>query len=107
MIFEWFSTTEIDALADRLARDLARRVPPASIGASDKKAESQQGKSREALLRQVREFSGKHRLNIFKKARLANRFKWALLDAGYPKEFVDAMAFELAAVMAATRKNPA
>ena len=105
MIFEWFSTKEVDALADRLALDLIKRVPPASLGAGGKKAESQQGRSREALLRQVREFAGAHRLNIFKKARLANRFKWSLIEAGYPREFVDSMAFELAAVMASTQKN--
>ena len=105
MLFEWFNTTQVDALADRLAGDLIKRVPPASLGVSGKKAESLQVRSRDALLRQVREFARTNRLNVYKKARLANRFKWALIEAGYPREFVDSMAFELAAVMASTQKN--
>ena len=107
MIFEWFNTTEVDALADRLAGDLAKRVPPASIDATGKKAESQQTRSRDMMLRQVQDFASKHPLNVFKKARLANRFKWALIEAGYPRKFVDDMAFELAAVVATTKKRPA
>ncbi len=105
MIFEWFNTEEVDTLADRLAHDLIKRVPLASFDTGGKRSASQQGKLRDALVRQIQDFIGKQRLNIFKKARLANRFKWALIEAGYPREFVDEMAFELAAVMAASQKT--
>ena len=104
MILEWFNTKEVDALADRLAGDLIKRVPVENIEAVGKKAESQKSRSREMLLRQVSEFTGNRKLNLFKKARLANRFKWTLIEAGYPREFVDNMAFELAAVMASTQR---
>jgi hypothetical protein len=107
MITDWFDTKEVDALADRLAADLVKRVPPSSIEASGKKAAANQVKTREAILRQVRDFTSKHSLNVYKKARLANRFKWALREAGYPAKLVDEMAFELATLMATTRKAQA
>lgn len=105
MILDWFDTKAVDALADRLARDLVKRVPPSSVAAQGKKAETGRVKTREAILRQVRDFTSKHKLNVYKKARLANRFKWALHEAGYPKALVDEMAFELATLMATTRSN--
>lgn len=105
MFFNWFDATEVDALADRLARDLTKRAPPASADIHGKKAESDRGKARDAVIRQGRDFAGKQRLNVYKKARLANRFKWTLREAGYPKEFVDEMAFELAAAVAAAPKT--
>jgi len=107
MILQWFDTKEVDALADRLAQDLARRIPPTSDGVAGKKADATLARTREAVLRQARDFTGKQHLNVFKKARLANRFKWALREAGYPKEFVDNIAFELARAMAMTRRGPA
>ncbi len=106
MILHWFDIRDVDALADRLASDLVKRLPPSNVDARGKKVEATRAKTREAVLRQVHDFASKHRLNVFKKARLANRFKWALRDAGYPKEFVDDMAFELARLMATTRSGP-
>ena len=59
------------------------------------------------MLRQAHDYARQHKLNVYTKARLANRFKWALLEAGYPKTFVDAMTYELAAVVAAARSGGA
>ncbi|MDB6098803.1 MAG: hypothetical protein JWN58_1506 [Gammaproteobacteria bacterium] len=109
MIFGWFDTREVDSLADELAQDFARRLPPAGLpdrmGNTTKKKDAQQSKTRESIFRKVRDYASKRRLNVFKKARLANRFKWALLAAGYPKSFVDDLAFELATLMATTKKT--
>ena len=38
--------------------------------------------------------------NLYQKARIANRMKWALLEAKYPKPFVDQLAYALATVVA-------
>ena len=35
--------------------------------------------------------SAKVPLNVYKKARCANTLRWALLDKGYPKPFVEAV----------------
>ena len=107
MIFGWFDTKAVDALAAGMARDLAKRVPPDSIDASGKKAESKQKRTHDLVLRQAHDFARQNKLNLYTKARLANRFKWALVEAGYPREFVDTMTYELAAVVAAAETNRA
>lgn len=101
MIFGWFNSKEVDALAAAMARDMLKRVPPKSVDSAGKKAEAKQRKTHDMVLRQAHDFAQQHKLNLYTKARLANRFKWELLDAGYPKAFVDAMTYELAAVVAA------
>lgn len=100
MIFKWLDTKDVDALAERLVRDLMQRLPPAALGADSRKAEAKQRKSYEGALSQARAFAQEHKLNVYTKARLANRFKWALAEAGYPPEFVTEMTYELAAVVA-------
>jgi hypothetical protein len=57
------------------------------------------------VLRQAHDFARDNKLNIYTKARLANTFKWALTEAGYPKDFVDKMTIELAAVVAAAESG--
>ena len=101
MILGWFNSKEVDALAAEMARDLAKRVPPASIDSKGKKAEAKQKRTHDLVLRQAHDFARQHKLNLYTKARLANRFKWELLEAGYPKTFVDSMTYELAAIVAA------
>jgi hypothetical protein len=107
MIFAWFDTKAVDALAAAIARDFAQRMPPASVDTPGKKAEAKQKTTHDLVLRQVSDFARQNKLNLYTKARLANKFKWALLDAGYPKSFVDAMTFELAAVVSATEARSA
>lgn len=107
MIFGWFNSREVDALAAGMARDLAKRVPPASIDGKGKKAENKQKRTHDLVLRQAHDYVRQHKLNLYTKARLANRFKWELLEAGYPKAFVDSMTYELAAIVAAAESERA
>ena len=100
MIFKWFDTKDVDALARRLVDDLVKRVPPANFGSGGRKAEAKKDRTHDLVLREADEFAREHKLNVYTKARLANNFKWALLDAGYPKDFVEKMTIELAAVVA-------
>jgi hypothetical protein len=101
MIFKWFDTKSVDALASAIARDMIKRVPPASVDAPGKKAEAKQSRTHDLILRQAHDFARQHKLNVYTKARLANQFKWALIEAGYPKDFVDKMTFELASAVSA------
>jgi hypothetical protein len=38
---------------------------------------------------QIVEFKQRHKLNTYKKAQLANEFKWTLLDAGMAPDYAD------------------
>ena len=104
MVFSWFNTSKVDAFIDAEVADLVRRVPPARLdsgGTSARKAEDQLAKSHDVLLRNARNFVQREKPNLYQKARIANRMKWALLEAKYPKTFVDEFAYALATVVAA------
>jgi hypothetical protein len=100
----WFDTAEVDAFVDRTIADLRQRIPPASLndeGRKGAKAGAKFEKAHDNILRDAQTFARQHRPNFYKKARLANRFKWGLLAAGYSKDFVDAFAIKVASVVAA------
>lgn len=104
MVFSWFNTQKVDAFIDAEVADLVRRVPPARLegnGGGAKKATEQLAKSHDLLLRHAKDFVQRERPNLYQKARIANRMKWALLEAKYPKSFVDEFAYALATVVAA------
>ena len=103
MVFSWFNTQKVDAFIDAEIADLVKRVPPARLegGAAAKKAEDQLAKSHDTLLRHARDFVQREKPNLYQKARIANRMKWALREAKYPKKFVDEFAYALATVVAA------
>ena len=100
MVFKWFDTAEVDAFADAIVKLFMDRFPPSEFAAAGRKREERFRKVHVALAREMQDFRKSHSLNIYKKARLANRFKWALKEAGYPDPFIDELAYELAALTA-------
>ena len=104
MVFSWFNTQKVDAFIDAEVADLLKRVPPAKLagdGGAAKKAAEQLARSHDLLLRHARDFVQREKPNLYQKARIANRMKWALLEAKYPKDFADGLAYALASVVAA------
>jgi len=104
MVFSWFNTQKVDAFIDAEVADLLKRVPPARLeggSAAARKAEDQLVRSHDVLLRHARDFVRRERPNLYQKARIANRMKWALREARYPSRFVDEFAYALATVVAA------
>ena len=41
------------------------------------------------MLEQAADYGKKNRLGVYKKARLANSFKWQLAELGYSEKFVE------------------
>ena len=105
MILKWLDTKDVDALAKRIVDDMIKRNPPAKFGSGSRKDEAKKDRTHDLVLREASKFAREHKLNVYTKARLANNFKWALLDAGYPKDFVDRMTVELAAVVASAKTD--
>ena len=108
MVFSWFNTSKVDSFVDAEVADLVKRVPPARLegeGAGAKKAADQLAKGHDLLLRRAKDFVQREKPNLFQKARIANRMKWALLEAKYPKGFVDEFAYALASVVAAANSQ--
>ncbi len=94
-IFGWFDTREIDELAKEVAAELIKRVPPASLDSHTKKSADRLRNTHDAIFARAGKFARTHKLNIYKKARLGNQFRWALKEAGYPAEFVESWTHEL------------
>ena len=98
-IFDWFNTADGDELARAIAAELVKRVPPATLPAKDKKAATRLRNTHDAVFARAGKFARTHKLNVYKKARLANQFRWALKDAGYPPEFIESWTYELATLV--------
>jgi hypothetical protein len=99
----WFDTKEVDRLADVVVTDVTSRVPPSSLTRASAKKFS---RMTEVISDQVRAFARAQRPNVYKRARLGNRVKWALKDAGYPEAFVDAFTTELITLVTVATKAP-
>lgn len=89
-----FSTQAEKALANRLADQLAKSLPPNMIE-SRRKILSVNKVTR--LLEQAYQVAAEHqaqaKMGWIKRAVLANTFRWELKDRGYPADFVS-MAVE-------------
>jgi hypothetical protein len=88
-ILKVFDTREVEEFATVLATDLGRRFPPASEARTDPGVEHQIKVILEGLTVRAVRFHEQHGLGIYKKAKLANVFKWKLAELGYSDEFVD------------------
>lgn len=107
MVFSWFSTDKIDAFVDAEVKELLRRAPPGKLDdpSSAKKAQAALEKAHDLMLRKTQDFVQQQRPNLYQKARLANRLKWALREANYPTAFVDDFAYAVASVVAAANSQ--
>ena len=95
MALDWFDTKELDAFADAVVQELARRYPPPGEGVTGRKAFERLRQSFKVTFDGIDRFLAGRRLNFYKRAKFANRMRWALADAGYPPAFVDAMTQEV------------
>ena len=84
----WFDAREAQQFGATLADFLMERIPPAAVDNSEEFVLKRQEALHKMRL-QIEVFQVDHKLNLFKKAKFGNAFKWKLLDAGYPAEFAD------------------
>jgi hypothetical protein len=94
-IFGHFDTKELEAFATGLADDLGRRFPPASEARTDPGAQHQIRVILEGLSARAVRYHEEKKLGVYKKAKLANVFKWKLSELGYSKDFVEKATKEI------------
>jgi hypothetical protein len=94
-LFSWFDTGEVDDFARSIAGELVKRAPPASLEGADEKAAKRLASTHQAVFSRAETFARTHKLNVYKKARLGNQFRWALREAGYPVKFIESWTYEL------------
>jgi hypothetical protein len=94
-IFGHFDTKELETFATGLADDLGRRFPPASEARTDPGAQHQIRVILEGLSARAVRYHEEKKLGVYKKAKLANVFKWKLSELGYSKDFVEKATKEI------------
>jgi ATP-dependent protease HslVU (ClpYQ) ATPase subunit len=81
---------DVDEFAKKLADMVAKRYPPSLDQSKEKRVSANRiTKVLEDVLEQAAVYGKNHRLGVYKKARLANSFKWQLSELGYSDKFVE------------------
>jgi len=105
MLAGWFDTKGLDAFADALIAELVERFPPSGAHVSGDKAFDKLRRTFGVTFDKIDAYARAHQLNVFKKAHLANRVRWALKEAGYAPDFVSTMTQELVAHVTLASRN--
>jgi hypothetical protein len=88
MILDWFNAGEAVLFAQEIVRDINRLFPPTEQKGKAIPKKTYQKKF-DSLIVRIRTFSLKHKLNIYKKAKLLNTIKWEMRDAGHEEAIID------------------
>jgi hypothetical protein len=88
MLKKLFDASEADEFGKKLAEMFAAKYP---IVEDDTVAANMSKRTRvfSKLSIEIQQFMQTHKLNLYKKAKLGNAFKWSLMEKGYKAEFVD------------------
>lgn len=88
MIFSWFDTREVRRFGTGLAKFIIGEMP---VAAKTKEAKfaAKAGKTLKKAAIQLQTFKAAHKLNPYKRAKLANAFLWGLKDAKCPAAYAD------------------
>ena len=95
-MFDSSNSKEIDAFADSIVSEMIGRHPPRAEGAAGRKEVARLRKAFGRIFSRIDSFARTHALSLYGKARLANRIQWALKEAGYREDFIDATTQEVA-----------
>lgn len=94
MIWNWFAASEAKKFGVSLAHFYIEKIPLDDAGKKSKQALKRKDVLKK-MFQKMTQFNHEHKLNIYKKAKLGNAFKWTLTDAGYDPAYVDELTTEL------------
>ena len=107
MPISWLDTTQVDAFAQEVLDDLKKRVPPATLPIDyGRKTGERLHRLTEVMSSRMRSFAAAQRPNFYKRARLGNRVKWGMKEAGYPDAFVEAFTYEIVTLVTLASRAP-
>jgi hypothetical protein len=103
-IFGSASNKQVDEFARELAKQIfeLRTTASRSGGSNLKAAQKNVDQQFDALWEKTAAFHKQHKLGLYKKARLANTFRWELKERGYDEALVETLTERV--VMAVSRK---
>lgn len=87
-MFSWFSSSESVRFGSELATFVLSELS-ASAAKGDAKFTAKAEKALGRAEQRVQEFKARERMNIYKKAKLANSFLWTLKDSGCPEDYAN------------------
>ena len=88
MILDWFKAKEAVLFAEEIVREINLLFPPEQQKGKAIPTKIYQKKFGSLIIR-TRTFASKHKLNIYKKAKLLNTIKWEMREAGHEDEIID------------------
>jgi tetratricopeptide (TPR) repeat protein len=107
MMLKWFNAREAAEFGTALADQFASRTAPDPAKRSKEAAQAVSGEAlQEILTRADREVGSLH-LNVYKKAKFANSFKWRLLESGVDKAVAEALTQQLVLHISTNQATPA
>jgi len=86
MMFGWFNAKKAEEFGTSLAQILIEKMPPGRM-LEKSKLSSKTEYILVQLLAKIDEFKKIEKLNLYKKAKIANSFKWTLKDGGFEEAF--------------------
>lgn len=95
-MFDSIKSKQVDEFADSIVAELCERHPPHGESIPGKKEIARLRKVFGRIFSRIDSFARANRLNLYTKARLANRIKWALKEAGYREDFIQTTTQEVA-----------
>lgn len=102
---KWFDTKEVDSFAQWVVNELLQRLPPASLETDDHKLPDRIRRMNDFVSARATSFASEQRPNFYKRARLANKVKWGMREAGYTAKFADTFSYELATLVTVTTRR--
>jgi Flp pilus assembly protein TadD len=100
MILGWFNGREAAGIGVALADEYAPRIP---VGSTHGSAQGTHSESMERLLHRADNEVRPLQLNFYKKAKLANSFKWRLIENGVARKTADEVTQSLVVHLAQSR----
>ena len=95
-IFFWRSFKQHDDFVRNITTQLIKNYPPElSHSKPDKKVEKKFYKTLNKIFTEANEYGKKNKPGIYGKARIGNKFMWALKDEGYNPVLIDNMTKDL------------
>jgi hypothetical protein len=89
-LFSRYFLKQHDEFANKLAREFIENCPLTLINVTqNRKAVRKLDKTVNNLYAQAKDYRCKVKLNIYTKARIGNKFMWALRDAGYSEILIE------------------
>lgn len=99
-LLKLFDTSRIDDFAKSLARDFSRVVPTDIDTEDSKKNPRILAQGLEQVYTRALQFKQENKLGVYRKAKLANVFKWELKELGYSDKLADDITKRLAVRLA-------